>query len=172
MSQYPTIAAGQRVTAALLQSLLPWEIIKPADTQQASTTALVADPDLQFSGLAIGTYTIEGLLLYTGAAIGTADLKAMMSATVGAVSSGPSWWNLIAPTTGAANALQDVATPFGTSFAYGTPGPTNNLGGQLKASFQVTTANTTVALSWAQNTSNATATTIKAGSYLRLKRTA
>ena len=60
MAQYPVITAGTRLTADLLNSMMPNTVIKPADTTRASTVTVATDPDLSTGTLnAGGVYIIE-----------------------------------------------------------------------------------------------------------------
>jgi hypothetical protein len=151
-------------------------IVKGSDTSRASTTTVSADPDFVFGNASDivngGTYRITGYLVYTGAAIGTGDLKLGLYVTGGSVTAGSNWFTFSAPTITSANNLQATAPTFGNNGAYGTPNTGNNVGGPFMATFNVSSANTQISLEWAQNTSNATATTIRAGSWMILERIA
>lgn len=65
MSAFPTFAAGQRITASLLASMLPQTIIKSADQSSTSTT-LANVTDLSFAVAAPATYMAWLYLCYTG----------------------------------------------------------------------------------------------------------
>jgi hypothetical protein len=171
-SQLVQWAAGSKIPASSLLAMEPQVVFKGADTQRASTTTVASDPDLSISGLAAGTYVLEGLIVYSGAAINTGDLKITVTATSGSVLVNTNWWGLVAPPTTGVNNLQGVSSTFGTSFAYGTPGTNNNLNGALRGVFQAGVANTAITVQWAQNTSNATATTLRAGSWMSIKQIA
>lgn len=69
MSQYPAFSAGQRVTAALLQSMQPVYIIKAATTARLNTVTPTPDPDLTYNLAANATYFIEFDIKYAAAAV-------------------------------------------------------------------------------------------------------
>jgi hypothetical protein len=151
-------------------------IVKGSDTSRASTTTVSADPDFVFGNASDlvngGTYRITGYLVYAGAAIGTGDIKLGLYASAGSVTAGSNWFTFSAPTTTGINNLQATAPAFGNNAAYGTPGAGNNVGAPFMATFNVSSANTQISLEWAQNTSSATATIIRAGSWMILERIA
>lgn len=166
MSQFPAWTAGSKVTAAGLLQMEPWVAMKPSDTARASTTTITQDPDLTIPNLPIGTFLLDGLLVYNGAALGTGDLKLSVTANVGSVSQ--SFFAMAAIPTSSATALQPNAMALGGTGIYGTNGTGVNLAAHIKGTLQVTTNPSTVSLFWAQNTSVATATTLKAGSWMSL----
>ncbi len=165
MSQYPSIAAGQRVTAALLLSMLPLEAVKPAVTARTSTTTLAVDPDLALTIPRAGTWSFDVWLNYTGGTLGSSDLKLSMQYS-GTSSFGV--WGVNGINTTATSQITANGNAVGTNtLTVGTSGGTfytADIHGQITVS---TTG--TLALYWAQNTSSATATNLRQGSYLRLK---
>src|SRR5215470_3983191 len=72
--QFPAILAGQLITAALLQSMVPVTAYKAVDTSRSNTTTPAADADLVIPVAANATYQVHGYLIATGAAIGTGDI--------------------------------------------------------------------------------------------------
>lgn len=165
MSQYPSIAAGQRVTAGLLMSMLPLEAVKPAVTSRTSTTTLAVDPDLALVIPRAGTWTFDAWLNYTGGTLGSSDLKLSMQYSG---SSPFGVWGLNGINLVATTQIRADGNAIGTNtLSVGTNGGvfyTADIHGQITVS---TTG--TLALYWAQNTSSVTATNIRQGSYLRLK---
>ena len=61
---YPTLAAGQRVTASLLRSMLPQFTRKTADTARAATTTLTDDPHLTWTVEADAVYYVDGWIKF------------------------------------------------------------------------------------------------------------
>lgn len=168
MSKYPSLYAGQRATADLLDSMLPLQATKSADTSRASTTTLTADPDLQLAVAANAVYTVIGYIVYsqnatasstTGITIGWSGPT---SATLQWTSGGTS-----GPT---ATTTQDVVS----NSISGTRSLPSNLGTSMVAMpfGKLVTSSTagTLAMTWAQVASNATATLMRAGSWLELRR--
>ena len=137
--------------------------IKPADTARISNAVLTVDPDLVSNTLAIGRYAFEVYLVFDSVAAGAGfqwtnigsavDSRALMPA----LASG--WVN------GAAyGPKQD--TFYGTTITYATVSNTANSNQVLyKGSMLVGTVGT-IAVEWAQAVSTASATTLRAGSYL------
>lgn len=139
--------------------------IKPADTQIISNATLTIDPDLQSSTLALGRYAYELMLLFDSVTAG-AGFKFQNTGT--AVDS-----RTLSPVveTGFVNALADGPkqnTFYAAPIAYPTVSTAANSNQVVyKGSLLVSTPGTFV-ISWAQNTNTASATTLRAGSYLNL----
>ena len=74
-TNYPNILAGQRITAALLNSMQPQTVIKPTDQSVTSSTTVVNDNDLVSAVLASATYIFTCYLDYEGGTTGSSDLK-------------------------------------------------------------------------------------------------
>lgn len=140
---------------------------KAADTSRTSTTTL-AD-DLHLAGMALeanATYSLQGWIEYVGAAIGTGDLKMGFTTPAGCTMN----WNSGGVVTTGANSYDATAPAAATSRTVGSGGAVEmvaRLGGRI-----ITTTAGILTLQWAQGTSSATATTIRAGSWLRLERIA
>lgn len=137
--------------------------VKAADTARQSTVALTADPDLSVT-LLTGQYDYELFMLFDSVAAG-AGFK-FQSSGVAVDSRGTS----PAVATGLVNAAAygpKLESFVGATIAYATVGTTSNSNGVLyKGSLLVTTPGT-FTISWAQNSSTASNTTLRAGSYLR-----
>lgn len=164
--QFPTVLAGQVITAALLQQMPLFYMRKDADTPRSNTTTVAADPDLQFTVVSGGIYHIFGWVTATGAAISAGDLKATV---VGPTSSTGIWTMtgyLTSGTTFNLNATRNLAS----TNAVGVNGATFS-SAFVFASVTAGSAGS-IQFQWAQNSSNATATTLKAGSWLLALRSA
>jgi hypothetical protein len=165
---YPVIAAGQRVTAGLLTSMLPLSAVKAADESRASNTTLTADSALTIS-VAAGTYQVEAYIAYSQnlAASSTTGIKVGWTAPAG---SSLLW------SSGGTDGPTSLTGQDVTANAIGlTRSLPANLGTFMRADaiglLTVGTAGT-FAFAWAQVASNATATIVRGGSWLRLIRTA
>ncbi len=173
-----TWVVGEVVTAALMNAeirdqlnalitLQPISAVKSADTGRASTTSLAADPHLVLAVAASATYLLDGWLEYDGA-FGAGDLKADWSLPSGATIR----WGLHANASG--DTTQKYATttgPAATALTAGTYGVGAVANAARPAGFLTigaTAGNAT--FRWAQNSSNGTATTLRAGSWLRIFR--
>ncbi|THA82719.1 hypothetical protein [Streptomyces sp. A0592] len=167
MAAYPSLYAGQKLTAALLSSMQPFTVIKAADESVTSSTALQDDNHLIIPLAAASTYTIEGALFYDGV-YNAGNLKLTWSLPALATI----LWSPNAPATGGAAAYASNGTTAGnlTVGTYGTGGTKTTASITATVTTFGTAGNMT--LRWAQDASNATATTIYAGSWLRALRIA
>lgn len=139
--------------------------IKPADTVIVSSTTLTPDPDLQSNTLAVGRYAYELMLLFDSVSAG-AGFKFQNDGT--AVDS-----RALSPVieTGFINAAADgpkQSTFYATPISYATVSTAANSNQAIyKGSLLVSTPGT-FGIEWAQVASTASATTLRAGSYLNL----
>ena len=142
---------------------VPLAVIKPPDTQRNNTTTMTNDPDLQLSLAAGAVYDITAILQYKGTTLNNSDIKVTVNAPGGATGF---WINyrLDLSLLG-----QCSAQPLGTGQSAGSNGTANLEPYFIKASVTTVGAGT-VAIAWAQNTSNATNTTVTAGSILSAQR--
>jgi hypothetical protein len=148
---------------------------KTAD-QAVSNTTLTNDTHLTFSVLANGVYTVEGYLLYQGAADPAGGLKVDFSGPSGATMR----WTNFGTNQGTAspntlltyNVVSETISP-GSPRTMGT----NGTGGTIMSAsprgiLTVSSTAGTFVLRFAQGTSNATATSLMTGSWLRLTKVA
>ena len=137
--------------------------VKPSDTAITSDATVNADPDLVSNTLAIGRYSFELYLVFDGPAAGgfkwtnsgsAVDSRGLMPA----LASGWVGWSLLRTTS--RHLLLDHDATYTTI----STGADNN---QVlyKGTMLVGTAGT-LAISWSQASSNASPTTLRAGSYL------
>ena len=153
--------AGQEITAASLAFVIPLFAYKAAQTSVTSSTVLAADPDLSVAVAASGVYEVEMLLLNcSGGASG--GLK--FAFTVPAASGGD--YAVLANNLGGSDSIIDA----GAWTAVSTANPNNGL--LVKGTLATGAAAGSLALTWAQNSSNATATVVGAYSYLRARQVA
>ena len=159
-----TFYAGQRLTASLLQGAVGVKAGKGADTARSSAntgTTLTADPDLTVTLAANSVYLVSLMLLYKGGTTGSSDFKFAWSLPAGA--------SLAGEYMGIANPIGLIsATITGASV---TVSYTNGTGTPFDVTIEATVTTSSTAgnltLTWAQNTSSATSTTLMAGSSLR-----
>lgn len=171
---FPVFTAGQRLTASLLSAVLPITAIKTSDESVTSSTALQDDNELFVSVAAPATYLLGGFLMWVGN--DTGDIKLAFTNPA----SSTMHWALTGPS------AQDTAFASGATRGAGEWFPRNNqtssptssipysgstglLHGRLVGSLTTSNAGT-LRLQWAQNTSNGTATTVKLGSWISLRR--
>jgi hypothetical protein len=137
--------------------------IKPSDTVSTSRTTLTPDPDLQSNALTVGRYSWEAFLIFDSVAAG-AGFKWTFTAT--AVDS-----RGLAPAVayGFVNAGAygpKSETPYATTISYATVSTAANSNDVMyKGSLLISTPGV-IGISWDQVVSTASATTLRAGSYL------
>lgn len=135
--------------------------IKPADTSRSATVALADDPHLAIPIGANETYAIFGMFKSSSTSA-TPDIKIAFTVPAGAAMDIIYHSNGGTLTTFASAALRDS----------GQPSPPIAIGASIinLIMFQGTVVNGStpgfLKMQWAQNTSNATATTVTAGSYI------
>lgn len=145
-------------------------LYKSADTSRANVTTISPDPDLSMPLLANAQYAFDGLLLYTSPSQ-TPDLLLALEAPAGAVG----FWTVGAPTSGTTSdpdTIRVIASDLNAGRVYGVPTVNQSIGAQLTGFITMGGTAGNLNVSWAQNTSSASATIFKAGSWLRVTRVA
>lgn len=146
--QYPTVTA-----------------LKADDTSRTTDATPTEDPDLQLAVAANATYALDGYLNFEGGTQGASDLQIALH-SVGSLR-----YECIHNDSSGAIGV-GISYAGGATVVLGT----NGAGSLRAASIRGTVINAsgagTLFLSWAQNTSNATATILHAGSWLSLRRIA
>lgn len=136
--------------------------VKAADTARLSTTTLAADPDLSVT-LLTGQYSYELFMLFDSVAAGAGFKFSSTGTAVDSRGTSP------AGATGLVNAAAygpKLESFVGATLSYATVGTGSNSNEVLyKGSLLVTTPGT-FGIQWAQNSSTASNTTLRAGSYL------
>lgn len=154
-----------------LYGQLPIETYKAADTDRASTITFASDPDLQCTLAANSVYRVEFYLHF--AALDAARFKTQWLVPAGAGGNrsavGPDQGVILSSTSSGGQGRWGVHG-YTVACTYGTRDPSaTNLCFALEEAVVTTTTGGTLALQWAQATSNATATRLGAGSYMRVK---
>lgn len=139
-------------------SLIPWAVIKKKNSDEIvnASAALQNDNDLSWSVSANAQYTLDMLLLYNSGT--TPDIKFAWT--------GPASFTMTWVVTGfdtAGNFIFGNIDSEATTQALGGTGA--NIAAQVKGIVTIAGTGGTLQLQWAQNTSNASDTTVKAGSY-------
>jgi hypothetical protein len=162
-----SVGVAATATADAVSSLHTWTtLVKANDEGRISNTTLAIDTELRFSGLAGRRYRVRGSMY--GTAPGAADIKY----TIG----GPTLSRIIAYQLGITNAnafsgptsptvyTANPHTTYPTAVAINTS-TDEYIWMNMDAVIELA-ADGVVGFSWAQNTSNPTATTVARGSYL------
>lgn len=158
----PTITGvGQHLAAA-----------KASDQSVTSSTTLVNDNDMTFVLSAGGTYIFDAGLMYTAASAGDIKLAPAFSGT-GTLYLGGLGANNAAFTTGSSGSGEFIArNPQGAnSIPYAGSDSAVQLSAKVFGTLIATTSGT-LTLQWAQNASSATATVMKTGSWMWVRRVA
>lgn len=181
---YPSLAAGQRITASLLRSMQPQFARKTADTSRAATTTLADDPHLTWQIEANAVYNVSGWIKYDA----TTAADANFGFTVPAGADGE--WMIygvghspVITFTNTGTALLDNTSSRGYPLRLESVdlAGTRNIGGlgvgitlasEIRATVRTSSTAGTLALKWAQLASDATAMTVYTDSMLRLDRLA
>ncbi|MGP3684161.1 hypothetical protein ACTVZO_05505 [Streptomyces sp. IBSNAI002] len=171
-----TWVVGEVVTAAQLNAELRDQInalingmlhvVKSGNTARTSTTSLANDPHLALSVAANSTYLFDGFVDYDGA-FGAGSLKMDFTLPASAVLRWGPLGNVVSETTQkyTSNTTASGSMSVGT---YGTGGL--HTAATLRGYLTVAATAGTMQMRWAQDGSNGTATTVYAGSWLRLYR--
>lgn len=157
------IAAGQRITAALLNSIAPLCVIKPADQSVTNSVVLVNDNALAVPVVAGATYLFDCYLDFEGGTTGSSDLQWQWQVPTGAT---------LRYASGHVNTGAFVFTSYtgASNVTASTNGAGTILAVTMKGSLTMSSTGGNLQLKWAQNTANATATIVHAQSYLALWR--
>lgn len=162
---------SKKITAANLATDIAadiglWTVVtKASDESVTSSTTLQDDNELQYTVVAGASYYFSLELAHNGASTG--DFKWAFALSTGSFTRG--WRKVIGyyntTTVTAAEGLVNDMTTAVTAGASATENLVQNISG-----FFIPSANATLKLQWAQNTSDGTATIVKAGSRLLIRR--
>lgn len=170
MATYPPVYAGTTAEAALLESMLYDEVAKAATESLTASTTYQDDDELFLPAVANATYRFDLLLLHSSSNAGR--FKMQFTAPAG---SSLAWGVVgVAIAVTSSNPVTDVSMPSRTLTDILGLGGGNLTGTTAFVQGVLTTSGTAgnLRLQWAQNTSDAGATQVRAGSTLRMKRIA
>lgn len=170
MSRYPSILAGARITAGLLSSMIPDVLYKVTSEDRSSTITLTADSDLQATLAANAVYHVTMNIHY--ATTTAAGFQTDWAVPTGATGGRSSISNGAAQT-----AFSDVPGNWGvhnfnTAVNHGNRNSSTNQLWLMEEGLITTTTAGTLALRWAQVTSNAAATRVGSNSVMLVRRLA
>ena len=168
MANYPDITVGDPVTADLLVSMLPQWARKSSDQSVTSSTTLVNDSELFLPMVTNASYFYTGWMLYTGGS-NTPDLKLNYFIPTGATILRSDWGH-DAGTVSVTSSI-DVSVLANTDRSLGA-GSAATVIRSIYSQGEIITAGTAgnFQVRFAQNTSDAAAITMKAGSRIMLTR--
>lgn len=169
MSTYPDIEVGDYVTADLLTSMQFIEVVKQADEAVSSNGTPQDDNELVLPVEANATYTLEMWVGYSSTS-NTPDFRCDFTVPSGA-DLVRSVYGLVSSATATSGSVEYSLNP-----TAGTDDGRAAINGSVTVYIvgRLTTSGTAgnIQFRWSQNTSDAAAVTVKAGSWMRLKRTA
>lgn len=168
------LTAGVQLTAAVLNEAFGRIIVKPTTESVTSSTVLQNDNDFAFSVVANATYVLDGYLLYDGATDPAGGLKMQFTVPSGATFFAWTNFGTNGDITGSTLTEYNVVSEdagTGSPRSIGTlTTAVARLTCQPRASL-INGANAgTLQFLWAQGASNATATRVLQGSWMRLTR--
>ena len=167
MSIYPQITAGMAPTSPLLQAMVPPVAYKASDQVLSTGVGTLQDDSALVLPLeATAVYEFELRFFFTGGATGSTDLLAGWAPLSGMTMA----YQWLIPNTSNSTQAGAYTSPSTTVFC-GTNGATvqaANFAGTLTTS--ITAGN--LQFMWCQQTGGAVATTVKAGSRLKIRRIA
>lgn len=181
---YPTLLAGQRITAGLLSSMQPMVARKTSDTSRSATTTTTADPHLTFDIAANAVYVMDGWLKYDGPIAG--DLNLDWSPPSGCEGEYTAWGSGNASITATVGItltsdtqsvrgymIRTETNDISQSRSFGCLGTgLTPLTIMINGTIRNGSTAGTYSLDWAQLASDATSTTLYTDSWLRLQRIA
>lgn len=175
MSRYPNTDVGEEGTADLLTAMLDDITVKAGSLGRPSTTTAANDDELVNIAMTPGTWYIECLYYVTGETAGGSDFKVQWAFT-GTTTGTPirSIEGPVSSSTAAANAITTTVASrvnYTTANTYGLGGTLSFVIHEYCTSFVVATAGN-FSVQWAQGTSHATATTLQAGSMVKMRQIA
>ncbi len=159
-----TIAPGEIIYAAEILDQFGRSKYKPADTSRSSTTTLADDPDLIIPVLANAVYVMECYLVAFNTTASVNFLHGWSGPSGATLNNWSQAWNN-AGTSTASLTLANIGLTRNDSLDANNAQHYDFRGTLVTGS---TAGN--FALRWAQGTSNASATVVRAGSWLRLMR--
>jgi len=180
---FPTLLAGQRITAGLLTSMLPQVGRKPADTSRTSNNVQAPDPHIQFSVVAGGVYTVSGYILYDSDAAVDIILSFQSPSGTNGRWTGYGTGTTVVSGTAGGGTQQNSTSTWGYTLRneYSDITQTRTFGGlgvgqpqtvMIDATLRVGVNSGAFGLQWSQATSSAIATTVYTDSWLSLQRIA
>lgn len=147
---------------------------KTADTTRASTTTITSDPHLSVSMEANATYTMSGYIVFNNTAGGPINAPGDLAIQTTTPGDALGSWGAYAPSTSVAAepaSLREIDQPHNTARTYGT-GASSVPSMMILSGIVRTVSAGTLAMGWAQVSSNADGTVLYTDSWIKLERVA
>ena len=163
----PTWVPAQVLTASDVDNyFIPLVGLKASDTSRASNTTQSNDPDLIVSVAANTAYEFRLWLNYEGGTQGSSDLKLGLAVPASSTARASSTY----VNSSGGSVVEAYYTSGAAAQVPGTNGAGNIRGFRMVGTLITGASSGSLALSWAQNTSSGTATTLHTGSVLEVWR--
>lgn len=162
MTALGNILAGGRIVASAVQGVAPNAVVKGADQPLASSTALQNDDALYVALAANTTWIFIAMIEYTGDAAGSGGIQFTFTTPSGSTLV---WSQLYLGSSVSAPSMAGTGTGSGQTRSAETNG-TAQVPAWIMGSVTVGSTAGNLQFRWAQNASDATATLVKAGSFL------
>lgn len=172
MTGFPSWTTSEVVTAAKMRQVSVDFVRKTADESVTSSTTLQNDDHLAYTVGATGTYAVDVYLFAVSAANAAGDINVGFSFPTGTMHWGGSGLDvtLASSVDGTMSAGAHLSATSGTSaHGFGLSTATTLL---VVHGLLIATATGTLQFMWCQNSSNANASTVKAGSYMLVRQVA
>lgn len=167
MAQYPVVYAGTKLTSSLFRALIPETAFKASNEAITSTATAQADNDLFCTVVASGVYQLQMAIFVSSPDAGDFEIGFT-------VPSGTTMrWGAHGIVTSATTSSGDLTAPMKTESETATMSASG--GGVVVLVAGMVTVSTTagvVQTTWMQDVSNASATTVYTGSWMRLTKVA
>lgn len=173
MTRYPNTDVGEEGTADLLTDMIDDIYLKTSGTAHTSDTTLSNDPELSNIALAVGTYEVELIFIVDGP---DGDVKSgwaftgTFTGTPARACEGPGSSNTGTPSNMTHQYRNYVS--YSTAVTYGLVGAGSAWNIRETFTTMVVATAGNLSIQFAQATSHANATTIQAGSRIKLRRIA
>lgn len=172
MAKFPSLFAGSKLTASVMQSMIDDYTVKASTSTRTSTATVTPDAELQGIALPLGTHYVEFSGVMTGAAGAfTGGFQCVWNFTGTASGFRTTLGMSAGSATSSTNTTMRISSANlnSTGQTYGTF--TGNLHLRETAIVTVSVAGN-LSIDWAQGASNATSTQLLPGSYVKWKQIA
>lgn len=161
------ITAGRIIVDSVMEVFGSRGGVKLANESRTSTTTLADDAELEGYVLPVGQYFFEGFVIFTSASATPNAKFRVRESGAGSVDKFSISTRCVNDSSGLV--LEDFLQDTTNNFVVTLDG-TNDVGCEINGSFRVNSASMTMALQWAQNTSDPTGTQLSDSSFINFTR--
>lgn len=164
MTALPAFTAGSEPSAAEWQTLLPVGTVKTSTENRSSTSTMTSDAVLRADYKTNATYIIDGLIIHSSNS--TADFKFQIA------DSGSATLIYLSVLGVAASGSTEIKQEGTNGTVFTGEGASANRALWIRGSAVIGGTSGALIVQWAQNTSNASTTSVVAGSYFIMRQVA